>query len=187
MARSTTDYSAIAAAAPVNRQAALMRDGGGEHYAPETSDHMERWDAPPPQERRPPPDLPRLEGRTFGDGMRVVRYHGTRWNGARWLVRCRCGSYELRSTKAVTTSQADHRCGICSRTRSLALNLERDRTDPNWRAARPDTFKMKWTEAELRFALAHAETAHGSDILPPDERAELARRIRERLSGISAA
>ncbi len=182
MSRTTTNYGAIAASAPVNRQAALMRDGGGEHYETTLPPSIEHWRDPPPAERQPSRDLPRLEGRVFGDGMRVVRYHGKRWNGARWLVRCPCGDYELRSTQAVTTAQADHRCAICSRTRSLALTLDQRRNAPAWKSDKPPTFKMKWTEAELRFAL---DAAEGRTLqLSPVERANLAARIHDRLSGL---
>lgn len=182
----TVNYDALAASTPINRGAALARDGGGVQFELQLPNHIEHWTAPPLPERNPSRDLPRLEGTVFGDGMRVVRYHGRRWDGARWLVRCACGDFELRSTKAVRTAQADHRCAVCSQTRSQRVTLDRDRIDPTWRDARPPSLKLKLSEPQLRFILATATGQAMPEGFTAQDRHELANRVRERLSGLAA-
>lgn len=186
MTRTTTNYDAIATAAPVNRQAALMRDGRGEVAEAPTSPGQERWDSPPLPERNPPPDLPRLEGRVFGDGMRVVRYHGTRWNGARWLVRCRCSWFELRSTKAILTAQADHACSACQYAATQRRNYDADRARPEWREERGGLLKFRVSVAEIRFVLALIEGQSATGKLTPGQRADFIARLRDRVSGLAA-
>lgn len=187
MTRTTTDYDSIATAAPVNRQAALMRDGGGQTFEAKTSPGQQRWDAPPLPERKPPPDLPRLEGRTFGDGMRVVRYHGTRWNGARWLVRCRCSWFELRSTKAILTAQADHVCSSCQYAATQRRNYQADRAGPDWRAERGTLLKFRISAPEARFILTLIEGRGDTADLTPGQRADLVGRLQDRISGLDPA
>lgn len=183
----TTDYAALAAAAPVNRQAALARDGHGVRYEAKIEPWQERWDAPPPQERRPAPDLPRLEGRTFGDGMRVLRYHGTRSNGARWLVRCRCGWFELRSTKAILTAQADHCCAACQYDKTQRRNYAADRADPDWRDARGQLLKFRISADEVRLVLARLTGEPDPAGISAGQRDDLIARLRDRISGLDPA
>lgn len=172
----TVDYDRLVSSAPVNRQAALTRDGRGfdlGYAEPELENH---WTAPPPPERMPSRDLPRLEGRTFGAGMRVVRYHSKRSNGARWLVRCACGDYELRATQAIQTAQADHACQRCNLTRHMrwAANPKRA-ADARAKSLHP-AFRVKLTLDEMQtvrdLAIAAGETA-------------IAARLTERLSGVT--
>lgn len=181
-----TNYDALAASAPVNRQAAIARDGGGVHYQAKADPTTARWDAPPPPERKPPADLPRLEGRTFGDGMRVIRYHGSRWNGARWLVRCRCGWFELRSTKAIETAQADHSCSACQYARTQRRNYAADKATPDWREARGQLLKLRISATEIRFLLAMLAGEPAPADFTRAQRADLVDRLRTRISGLEA-
>lgn len=174
----TTNYDAIATSAPINKQAALMRDGRGpddQIAMPEFTDH---WDAPPRQERLPPRDLPRLEGRIFGAGMRVVRYHTARSNGARWLVRCSCGAYELRNTSAILTCQADHACQACNHLQHIRWAADRsNQPDAREKALKP-TFRVKFTRDQM-LTLQRLATSAGE--------AEIVEKLASRLSGLGAA
>lgn len=171
----TVDYDRLAASVPVNRQAAVMRDGGG--VSPRMPEFADHWDAPPKQERAPAPDTPRLEGRAFGDGMRVVRYHGCRADSGRWLVRCACGAYELRRTRAVLTAPVDHVCQACTWTRNL-----RRRATPPAVAPKAESLRIKLTIAELRYIRG---ILSGQTVRPADSAAiSVGAKIDQRLSGI---
>ena len=173
----TVDYDRLASSAPINRQAALTRDGRGPDFGLEAMELENHWSAPPPPERAPPRDLPRLEGREFGAGMRVVRYHGKRSNGARWLVRCACGDYELRATQAIQTAQADHACQKCNHTRHLRWASDPNRTADTRAKGLQPAFRFKLTLAEMqtlrRLASAAGETS-------------IAQRLTDRLSGVTS-
>lgn len=182
----TVDYDRLAASAPINRQAAIMRDGGGGPVTPTMPAFVDHWDAPPPQERTPSPDTPRLEGRVFGDGMRVVRYHGRRADSARWLVRCPCGAYELRRTRAILTAPPDHACQACTHNR----RLRRRRDDPADATPTP-SLKIRLTLDELLYIRALVtgqgrqgpRSVDGKGFTAQDAMA-LAEKLDQRLSGI---
>lgn len=144
----TVDYDRLGASAPINRQAAVMRDGGG--VAPGMPEFADHWDAPPKQERMPSADTPRLEGRVFGEGMRVVRYHGRRADSARWLVRCACGAYELRRTRSIVTALADQVCQACTWSRRLRQRWNRETVAET----RERGVRVRLTVAELRYIRA---------------------------------
>lgn len=113
----TMSFDAVAAAAPLNREASVVRDGSGDLWAPKIKEHIEHWDAPPPPEAPRPEIMPDLTGRTVGR-LTVIRYHGRRGDSGRWLVRCACGAYELRRSKAITNPKPrdggqEHACAAC--------------------------------------------------------------------------
>lgn len=114
----TTNFDAIAASAPLNRQASVVRDGSGDLYDPALPDGTEHWKAPPLPEAVMPPDTVDLSGRKVGR-CTVVRYHRPHPTqksvGAQWLIRCVCGDYELMSGRAIKASKAsNHVCRSCN-------------------------------------------------------------------------
>lgn len=90
----TVDYGVLASSSPANRDAALARDGSGEHFNISVPEIQEHWKAPPPT-NAVPSNAENLIGRRFGK-FQVVGYLGPRW-----LVRCGCGDYEARRGKAI--------------------------------------------------------------------------------------
>lgn len=122
-----SDWSRIAAAAPINRTAAVV-----------TSGSRERSDRPlPPKDRwlshAPPPTIPErywparhsgfedLCGRKLGR-LTVVGYLGKQnpKKKARWLVRCTCGDYEVRSAAAIKAGHdQDDCCWGCHRVQRM--------------------------------------------------------------------
>jgi len=110
----TVDYAALATAAPINADAAKARDGGGVHYEPTKRPGGDHWTAPPPT-RRVPWNCADLTGTKIGRltvvGLLDSRSHD---KGARWLVRCSCGDYEARRSKALKNpNNAGDRCDLC--------------------------------------------------------------------------
>ena len=107
-----TDYSRIFASAPANATAAKVVSRSGEVFNPNIRrDNRQRWDAPPPTIPIPEnqPQFTNLTGVSYGR-MRVIGYHGK----SRWVVRCTCGDYELRSSKAILNPlNAGDRCFDC--------------------------------------------------------------------------
>lgn len=86
---------------------------------PATPTGVNHWQAPPPAERSLPVSLADLAGQVFGR-LTVLRYHRSHKKvGAQWLVRCVCGDYELRSTKALLSAPPDHACAECSHVEHL--------------------------------------------------------------------
>lgn len=94
----TSDWSAIAASSPINADAArayVYAYGGEEPLL------LERAVRDIPAEKSKDPGFRNLIGVKAGY-LRVIAYAGTRrQNGARWIVRCLCGRYEFRSSKAI--------------------------------------------------------------------------------------
>lgn len=114
----TTNFDAIAASAPLNREASTVRDGSGDLWEPQIKATTLRWDAPPVPEAKMPAHVVDLSGRQIGR-LTVVRYHGKRKSGGHfWLVRCSCGDYELRRNKFIENpperhGPEDHECAAC--------------------------------------------------------------------------
>jgi hypothetical protein len=117
----TTNFDAIAAAAPLNRTASTVRDGSGDTWEPTMKSGQKHWKAPPlPLE--PFIAVPGskwlidLTGRQVGR-LTVVRYHGRSGVSTpepMWLVRCVCGDYELRRAKSIIKeTENDPCCLIC--------------------------------------------------------------------------
>jgi hypothetical protein len=73
----------------------------------------------PPNIKKIPNDLPDLTGSNFGKftvfGLAAKSSH----DGARWVVKCQCGYYELRSTKSVRLARSTDMCAWCIRTKII--------------------------------------------------------------------
>lgn len=127
----TTNFDAIAAAAPLDRQASAVRDGSGDQWTPKISDHQQHWKAPPLpastfQERIGGRKQIDFTGKVFGR-LTVVRFHGVSGGSkqlAVWLVRCACGDYEIRRAKSLAykseINPCCHECKALDRLRHIA-------------------------------------------------------------------
>ena len=96
----TTNFDALAASAPLDRQASVVRDGSGEGWEGRVPAFVDHWKAPPAPLCAKPEEIPDLTGRRIGR-LTVVRFH-RRKNGGQWLVRCDCGDYEVRRSSVIT-------------------------------------------------------------------------------------
>lgn len=127
----TTNFHAIATAAPLNATAASVRDGSGDGYEGRVPEWHAHWKAPPLPEGKFKPSATGedLAGLRFGAGMVVVRYHRRHptQSGAQWLVRCSCGDYELRSTRAIRKARDDHKCQACDWFQHVKWQREQER------------------------------------------------------------
>jgi hypothetical protein len=131
----TMNFDAIATAAPLNREASVVRDGSGEIWDGKVPSFHAHWDAPPLPEAPRPLQAPPLEGTSFGR-MIVIRYHRAhKKNGAQWLCRCTCGAYELRNTPAVRRlaagnagNEEDHCCAKCDWLRHIKFKARSPQT-----------------------------------------------------------
>lgn len=104
---------------PANRQTAKVVEDV-RHNQPRLGDNPEnpRRVAPPPM-RPVPPDSLNLTGRTVGK-LRVVGMAVERAGGqARWVCRCACGYYVLRSAAAL--KNADNSGDACNPCRNAAF------------------------------------------------------------------
>lgn len=109
----TTNYEAVSTAAPINRDAAVARDGSGEappEWIPPPD--CAHWKAPPKTFPVPENAQNRI-GEKHGD-LTVVGYYGSGKSGSRWLVRCHCGSYEIRTAKALRPKEHRDQCQACN-------------------------------------------------------------------------
>ena len=115
---------------PVNHTAAAVVLGKGVHFIPNKI--ITTGDSELPIPTKPltrhelsQPQFVDLTGKKFG---RFTVIGKSRDHGARWVVRCSCGKYSLRKTKAINNpSNAQDRCEEC---RHLA-HLKREQM---WRA-----------------------------------------------------
>jgi len=78
-----------------------------------------------------PPNAVDLAGERFGR-LSVVRYHRSKKaKGSQWLVRCVCGDFELRSTRALRSDAEDLACQDCRKVDYLRhlsrTSVKRDR------------------------------------------------------------
>lgn len=117
-----------------------------------------RWDSPPPAEGPLPHSTLDLAGKSYGR-LTVMRYHGRRKNrggGALWLVRCVCGAYEMRSTKALYGDGPDKACGVC-RYEEYIRDRAKDAAKKERRGDVADFFDSL-AEAERRKVAGHSQT-----------------------------
>lgn len=109
----TTNFDAVAASAPLDRQASVIRDGSGEVWEAKICPSILHFKAPPQQVSRKPRNKADLTGRVYGR-LTVVRYHTTSGAGRGiWLLRCVCGDYELRRGEKIREYVGDVCCAAC--------------------------------------------------------------------------
>lgn len=123
----TTDWDAVLASAPTNADAARAMVYG---YAEEEPLPLERARKEIRAEHSRDPNFRNWIGHVKG-WLRVVAYGGPRIpnakargktggnQGARWIVRCICGRYEFRTTKALRPQCPNDRCNDCERLQYL--------------------------------------------------------------------
>jgi len=126
-------FDRIAASSPQNATAARVT-GRGEHYDPVIKfNTQEHWDAPPKMKRFAAADhghgtLPNLLGIKVGrlSVLGVYDDPTQTGRGLRWVVRCVCGDYELRSTKAMRNpSNNEDQCRKCDHWQRTKFRLAR--------------------------------------------------------------
>ena len=99
---------------PVDKTAALVTQPG-KGYVPNKKILQRHWESPPKPLSSPPPDIKNLVGMKFGF-FTVFAYYESHWKngGSVWLVRCNCGHYETRRSKAVLNpDNNEDRCDNC--------------------------------------------------------------------------
>jgi len=127
-------WDRIITSAPLDKQAAIVRDGKGEHFTPQMrlEDTKVRQIAPPPM-RPNPPNAEDLTGQRFGR-FAVI---GRSADKPAWVVRCACGWYEHRNARALKTAGpadlASMMCTECCYVERVKAGLV---LSPNERAAR---------------------------------------------------
>jgi hypothetical protein len=113
------NWDAILTSTPLNSTAGAVTSRG-EHYEPilKEAPHILHRDAPPKM-RAVPRSAPNLIGQTFGR-MTVVGVYDDCEGAPRkdkktkWVTRCACGNYEVRSSKAIRNPQnSEDRCIKC--------------------------------------------------------------------------
>lgn len=112
----TTIFDKLAASAPIDRSAALTM-ARGDGYVPAVKVTCEHWSAPPPM--RPVahagPEFSDLTGVAYGrlKVIGVIDRPAGATGSIRWVVRCACGDYEVRTSKAIKRATPEDRCTIC--------------------------------------------------------------------------
>lgn len=109
----TTDWDALAASAPINADAARAVVYGYGTEEPTLLEHAK-------QQLPVNANFVNLIGLKKG-WLQVIAYAGSNRNigSARWIVRCICGRYEFRRTRALRPDVTNDRCADCSRLRSI--------------------------------------------------------------------
>lgn len=104
-------------ATPVNRVAGNVAFGESEAWEPKRKPtQFETFDAPPLALMKRPEGSPDYSGFRRGQ-MVAFRYHESGKNGARWLCRCDCGKYEIRTAgRWAKKPEADDACTVCQKT-----------------------------------------------------------------------
>lgn len=104
------------ARSPRSRQDAIATFSGGINCPVES--FCLCWDTCPPLKEVAHPDAPKLHGQRFGR-LTAIGWHAD--GHSRWVVRCDCGAYETRSTKALRNPQGypNKMCSRCARIEKL--------------------------------------------------------------------
>lgn len=138
--KSAPDFDRIVSSAPLNKQAGIVTSGG-EHWEPSKRIVNAHWEAPP-KLKTLPIGVPVLTGVRFGR-FRVsgLLHDDERPNkgkkaAAMWVVKCDCGNYETRSSKAIRNQQNNEDC--CQKCRHLAWMQRRERE------SRPGIGRSDW-------------------------------------------
>lgn len=78
-----------------------------------------------------------LTGRKSGDftvigcALWMPKNHATSTNNTRWVVRCRCGNYEMMTTKAVKKNSPHNSCTGCRKMKAIKLRASNpNRNEP---------------------------------------------------------
>lgn len=130
----TTNFDAIAASAPLDRQASVVRDGSGDQWENQhMSTQAQHWKAPPLPTHRRPHNTPDYTGAKIGR-MTIVSFHGYSGKSnpvAVWLARCACGDYEVRRADTIKrNANPDACCMPCQRAAAIC---SRDTTSKSYR------------------------------------------------------
>jgi len=142
----TTNWDAVIAASPLNRQASIVRDGVGEPCCePDVPADYPRWLAPPKMKpitslRGPGIDTALdMIGLRAGSMVVLGIAEGTNpKKGAVWVCRCDCGYYEGRKAKALTGPFAHEiACITCTRLAKVRIKGS-EATTPQRRAQAAD-------------------------------------------------
>jgi hypothetical protein len=121
----TVDYDALAASSPVNAQAARdmsARDTEGRDVEP---DRLELWATKkdPAKYSAMYAKFRDLTGLVKGRLTVIGMVEGGNTAGARWMVRCVCGRYETRRTKALRPTNQNDRCTECDKLSRLQKGI----------------------------------------------------------------
>lgn len=122
----TTNYDAIAASAPLNRDASIVRDGSGDLYdKPAPGVRVLRWIAPPALKPLSAcagaVDIVRATtGQRFGRLVALGIWAETNpKKNSVWVFRCDCGYYEGLRMKAISYLGDVTACSHCQQTERL--------------------------------------------------------------------
>lgn len=143
----TVDYDALASSAPINKDAAVARDGRGESYSLKVDENQRRSRTPIPTRPIPKYIQEDLTGREFGRLKVMGLAVKTDGKNARdvWAVRCVCGTYETRRAggllKGATTA-----CLECAR-----LHAIRSRTRVKRHLGAPRYLTLEWVPEPHHF------------------------------------
>lgn len=120
----TTNFDAIAAAAPLDRTASVIRDGSGDLWEPSIPETFKRWFAPPVMKPRAwllarSAVAAQLLDRRFGRLVVLgVLDEPGKTEKAAWVVRCDCSYYETRKAKTLLAGKATC-CLVCYKVETL--------------------------------------------------------------------
>jgi hypothetical protein len=116
------DFDFTQTSRPVNSTAAnVLRPG--EHYETKKKITVLHWDAPPKIKEFHGPENENHTGKKFGR-LTVFGYYGKVKDMGMWIVRCSCGKYTIRRSKAIKNLKNDlDRCDFC---RDLLERKNRD-------------------------------------------------------------
>lgn len=99
-------FDRIITSAPVNKTAAIVAHGKGENWEAKPGKYNVHSAEPIKTKPMPThdPNFKDLTGIEIGR-LKVIGYYGKGGSGktsrARWIVRCKCGAYELRTSTAI--------------------------------------------------------------------------------------
>ena len=123
----TVDLSRIIASKPANKGVAMAMSGGA-HFDDTVgmSPGQRHFEAPcplvDPCDYPVAPSFADLRGYRMGRVIVIGLTTGITSSGGKalWLVRCECGDYEVRTSKAIKANACpDHCCGECSYNRKI--------------------------------------------------------------------
>jgi hypothetical protein len=115
-------FDRLFASAPLDKTAGSVVSAG-ESYTPAVTNPVRFWEAPPPTRRVADagPEFVDFTGRTIGrlTVIGVLDQPADSRGVIAWVVRCVCGIYETRKSKALKRGTADCMCQFCNHTQRL--------------------------------------------------------------------